>query len=126
MFRKLMGVSVFVLLLSLVASPAQAVPIFEGAFLTVTDVPGQGTTRERVPDRSPPRQCLHPVHLVLPAGDQAIVKNGFEVFQVVGITTWAEMEMAATGGDDVTLKDPWTPDGMDLSEVPRGRLGPLG
>jgi hypothetical protein len=29
-----------------------------------------------------------------------------EVFQVKGITTWAEMEMAATGGDDATLKDP--------------------
>ena len=107
MFRKLMGVSVFVLLLSLVASPAQAVPIFEGAFLTVTDVPGQGTTAGGAYLIAPARDSVFTPFISFCLQEtEAIVKNGFEVFQVVGITTWAEMEMAATGGDDVTLKDP--------------------
>ena len=107
MFRKFIGVTALVLGLSMVAAPAQAVPIYEGAFITISDMPGQGTT-------------VGGAFLVAPAKDrvftpfisfclqetEAIVKNGVEVFQVVGITTYAEREMAATGGDDVTLKDP--------------------
>ena len=107
MCRKLVGVAALVFLLLVSAAPARAVPIYEGAFLTILDLPGQGET-------------VGGAFLVRPAMDsvftpfisfclqetEAIVKNGVEVFQVVGITTYAEMEMAATGGDDVTKKDP--------------------
>jgi len=110
MCRKLVGVAALVFLLLVSAGPARAVPIYEGAFLTITDLPGQGTTVGGAFLVAPARDSFFtPFISFCLQEDRSIVKNGFEVFQVVGITTFAEMEMAATGGDDVTKKDPWTP-----------------
>jgi len=107
MFRKLIGVTALVLVLFVAAPPAQAVPIYEGAFLTILDLPGQGTTVGGAFLVAPARDSVFTPFISFCLQEtESIVKNGFEVFQVVGITTWAEMEMAATGGDDVTLKDP--------------------
>jgi hypothetical protein len=96
-----------VLVLFVAASPVQAVPIYEGAFLTILDLPGQGTTVGGAFLIAPARDSVFTPFIAFCLQEtEAIVMNGVEVFQVVGITTWAEMEMAATGGDDVTLKDP--------------------
>jgi len=107
MFRKLIGVTALVLALFVAAPPAQAVPIYEGAFLTILDLPDQGTTVGGAFLVAPARDSVFTPFISFCLQEtESIVKNGVEVFQVVGITTWAEMEMAATGGDDVTLKDP--------------------
>ena len=107
MCRKLVGVAALVFLLLVSAAPARAVPIYEGAFLTITDLPGQGTTVGGAFLVAPARDSFFTPFISFCLQEtEAIVKNGFEVFQVVGITTFAEMEMAATGGDDVTKKDP--------------------
>jgi hypothetical protein len=89
------------------ASPAHAVPIYEGAFLTIQTLPGQGTTVGGAFLIAPARDSFFTPFISFCLQEtEAIVKNGFEVFQVVGVTTFAEMEMAATGGDDTTMKDP--------------------
>ena len=107
MFRKLIGVTALVLALFVAAPPAQAVPIYEGAFLTILDLPDQGTTVGGAFLVAPARDSVFTPFISFCLQEtESIVKNGVEVFQVVGITTWAEMEMAATGGDDVTKKDP--------------------
>jgi hypothetical protein len=107
MSRKLIGVTVLILALFVAAPPAQAVPIYEGAFLTILDLPDQGTTVGGAFLVAPARDSVFTPFISFCLQEtESIVKNGVEVFQVVGITTWAEMEMAATGGDDVTKKDP--------------------
>ena len=107
MCRKLVGVAALVFLLLVSAAPARAVPIYEGAFLTILDLPGQGTTVGGAFLVAPARDSVFTPFISFCLQEtESIVKNGFEVFQVVGITTFAEMEMAATGGDDVTKKDP--------------------
>ena len=106
MSRKL-AVAILALLLSVTALPAQAAPIFAGAFVTLEDVAGQGTT-------------IGGAFLVKPALtsdftpfitfclqlSESITYSKGQVFEVKSITTWAEDEKAATGGNDVTLRDP--------------------
>jgi len=120
MFRKLMGVSVFVLLLSLVACPHRPCRSFEGRSSPSRTCRTGYDRGRRVPDRARQRQCLHPVHLVLSAGDEAIVRTASRFP--------GRRHQTGRDGDGRNRRRrrdaeiPWTQDSMDLSEVPRGRL----
>jgi hypothetical protein len=106
MSRKL-AVAILALLLSVTALPAQAAPIFAGAFITIEDVVGQGTTFGGAFLVKPALTSVFTpfITFCLQITEDVTYSHG-HVFEVKSITTWAEEEKAATGGNDVTLRDP--------------------
>jgi len=106
MSRKL-AVAILALLLSVTALPAQAAPIFAGAFITIEDVVGQGTTFGGAFLVKPALTSVFTpfITFCLQITEDITFGKG-HVFEVKSITTWAENEKAATGGNDVTLRDP--------------------
>jgi hypothetical protein len=106
MSRKL-AVAILALLLSVTALPAQAAPIFAGAFITIEDVVGQGTTFGGAFLVKPALTSVFTpfITFCLQITEDVTYSKG-HVFEVKSITTWAEEEKAATGGNDVTLRDP--------------------
>jgi len=105
MSRKL-AVAILALLLSVTALPAQAAPIFAGAFVTLEDVAGQGTTTGGAFLVKPALTSdFTPFITFCLQLSESITYSKGHVFEVKSITTWAEEEKAATGGNDVTLRD---------------------
>jgi len=86
---------------------AQAAPIFAGAFITIEDVVGQGTTFGGAFLVKPALTSVFTpfITFCLQVTEDVTYGKG-HVFEVKSITTWAEEEKAATGGNDVTLRDP--------------------
>ena len=86
---------------------AQAAPIFAGAFVTIEDVVGQGTTFGGAFLVKPALTSVFTpfITFCLQITEDVTYSHG-HVFEVKSITTWAEEEKAATGGNDVTLRDP--------------------
>jgi len=106
MSRKL-AVVVLTLLLSVAALPAQAEPIFPGAFVTIEDLVNQGSSFGGAFLVKPALTSVFTpfVTFCLQLTEDITYSHG-HVFEVKSITTWAENEKAATGGNDVTLRDP--------------------
>jgi len=98
----------FVLMLTLFAgTAAQAAPIQAGDFVTVTDLPGQGTTVGGAFLIAPAlTSTFAPFVSFCLQLTEDILMNGVEIFRVKSVSTWAENEYAATGGNNVTLRDP--------------------
>jgi hypothetical protein len=105
MSRKL-AVAILALLLSVTALPAQAAPIFAGAFVTIDDVVGQGTTIGGAFLVKPALGSVFTpfITFCLQLTEDVTFGRG-HVFEVKSISTWAENEKAATGGNDITLRD---------------------
>lgn len=107
MSHRLIGVLSLAFILSVAALPAQAAPIAAGDFLTISDLPGQGITVGGAFLVKPAlTSTFTPFVSFCLQLTESVIQNGATIFKVKSITTWAENETAATGGNNVTLQDP--------------------
>jgi len=111
MFRKLIGLALLALVLAVGATPAQAAPIYQGAYITVADMPGRGTTSGGAFWIAPAfGSVFDPFISFCLQVNEAIVPNGTTVYYVGAITTWVEdetfLDSKGTIPDEPTGKDP--------------------
>jgi hypothetical protein len=114
MLRRFIGVALLGLVLVVGAAPAQAAPIYQGAYITVADVPGQGTTTGGAFWIAPAfGSMFDPFLSFCLQVNETVVPNGTTVYYVGSITTWAEdetyLDSAGTIPDEPTGKDPLDP-----------------
>lgn len=95
-------VAILAIVLTVAASPAQATPIFTGAYITVHDLPGQGNTSGGAWEVRPAyTSFFDPFITFCLQTNEHVVPDGTTVYYVYGISGYAEAEP-----DEITGKDP--------------------
>jgi hypothetical protein len=101
-FVALLKVAILAIVLTVAASPSQAMPIFTGAYLTVHDLPGQGSTSGGAFEAKPAyTSVFDPFITFCLQTNEHVVPDGTTVYYVYGITGYAEDEP-----DEISGKDP--------------------
>jgi hypothetical protein len=104
--KVVLKVALLGLLLTVMALPAQAAPVYAGAFLTIEKLYAEGHTVGGLFHVKPALGSdFDPFVSFCLQETEAIDYNTGEVYEVKAVSYWAENEKAATGGNDVTLRD---------------------
>ena len=111
MLRKFVGVALLAVVLVMGAASVQAAPIYQGAYITVADMPGRGTTSGGAFWIAPAfGSMFDPFLSFCLQTNEPVVPNGTTVYYVGGVTTWAEdetyLDSDRTIPDEPTGKDP--------------------